>query len=123
MKRDPVGKYILDGHTPVPEPDTLKWARWFEDNGATRHVADTQIAGIRISTVFLALDHSFSDGPPELFETMIFGGKLSEQQRRYTTWGQAAAGHRAMCRRVVRSITENLMTERSNNGASVSVDE
>ena len=27
-----------------------------------------------VSTVFLGLDHSFTSGPPQLYETMVFGG-------------------------------------------------
>lgn len=29
---------------------------------------------VNVSTVFLAIDHAFGDGPPVLYETMIFGG-------------------------------------------------
>lgn len=48
----------------------------------------------RVSTVFLVIDHSFGDGPPVVFETMIFGGRHEGQQWRYVTWDQAADGHR-----------------------------
>ena len=64
-------RYILIGHSPVPEPDLLAWAKWFET--AERRVKLTHVLGlVRVSTVFLALDHSFYDGPPILFETMTF---------------------------------------------------
>jgi hypothetical protein len=49
-----------------------------------------------ISTVFLGLDHNFSaDGPPILFETMVF---LSDKEadgmtKRYATAIEARAGH------------------------------
>lgn len=49
---------------------------------------------ITVSTVFLGLDHSFGEGPPVLFETMVFGGKHNEEQWRYCTWDQAEVGHR-----------------------------
>lgn len=94
-------KYILDGKTPVPA-DLMTWARWMEDNLTTRHVANEKVGGdTRVSTVFLGLDHSFGDdGPPVLFETMVFGGPLDEEQARYHTWEEAEAGHAAMMARV-----------------------
>ena len=47
------------------------------------------------STVFLGLDHRFiDDGPPLLFETMIFGGDGDKDQWRCSTWEQAEAQHR-----------------------------
>lgn len=59
-------------------------------------VAATRVGGIRVSTVFLALDHNFGGkGPPVLFETMIFGarGRWAEFQTRYCTEAEALAGH------------------------------
>lgn len=56
------------------------------------HVGDTTIRGVRISTVFLGVDHGFN-GDPVLFETMIFGGEYDEHQTRYKTWDEAASGH------------------------------
>lgn len=87
------GTYILDGHTPVPVP-LLEWASWF--NVENRRVADDVVGEVRVSTVFLGIDHAFGNGPPLLFETMIFGGEHDEDQRRYSTWGEAAAGHAEM---------------------------
>lgn len=71
--------YVLggpDGHTPIPEEDFLKWGEWLET--AERHVAQTRIGNVWVSTVFLGLDHNFfGEGPPILFETMIFQGKTA----------------------------------------------
>jgi len=84
--------YILSDKIPVPEPDILKWAMWFE--AAPRTVARTEIdTGETVSTVFLGLDHNFFGGPPLLFETMVFGGKHNLYQVRYSTWEQAETGH------------------------------
>ena len=83
-------KYILDGRT--PKPATLEqWARWFET--ADRHVAKDQISDVGISTVFLGINHRFGDGPPLLFETMIFGGPHDQHQTRAATWDEAAQQH------------------------------
>jgi hypothetical protein len=48
---------------------------------------------VTVSTVFLALDHSFGDGPPVLWETMVFGGPADMDQQRYTSREAAEAGH------------------------------
>lgn len=91
-------RYILDGKRAVECPDPITWARWYES--ANRRVALETIDGVRISTVFLALDHSFGEGPPMLFETMVFGGPLDEEQDRCATWEEAEAMHKAMVARV-----------------------
>lgn len=91
--------YVLDGRTPVAEPNLLLWSYWFETN--ERHVARTMVGGYTVSTVFLGLDHSHGWGAPVLFETMIFGadkeaanGDLADYQLRYRTWEEAEEGHR-----------------------------
>jgi len=91
-------KYILDGEKAVPEPDLLKWATWYQT--ADRRVANNKIGEVRVSTVFLAVDHSFGEGPPQLFETLVFDGPLSDEMDRYATWAEAVAGHAKMVERV-----------------------
>lgn len=88
------GRYVLDGHTPVPEPDLFKWGRWLEEARAERRVARDQIGEAEVSTVFLALDHAWTGDVPILFETMVFGGERDGDQARYSTWDEAEAGHR-----------------------------
>lgn len=86
--------YILKDKKPLAV--TLEeWARRFCEDGDDRRVARDELAGgVSVSTVFLGIDHNFSDvGPPVLFETMIFGGPHDEEQWRYTTWNEAVAGH------------------------------
>jgi hypothetical protein len=56
---------------------------------------------IKISTVFLFMDHNHGDGPPVLFETMVFGSNLDEEQERYCTEDEARAGHARMVQRVL----------------------
>ena len=47
-----------------------------------------------VSTVFLGLDHRWEpDGPPVLYETMIFGGEHDGDMDRYCTRDAAEAGH------------------------------
>src|SRR5262245_2117925 len=84
--------YVLDGRTPVPCGDLMEWARWFET--ADRQVAEDEIGEVRVSTVFLGVNHNFRGwGPPILFETMIFGGEHDGYQTRCATWEDAEAQH------------------------------
>ncbi len=93
-------KFILAGRKVVPA-DLNTWARWFEQGPGVRRVGDDTINGVRISTVFLGIDHSWrTDGPPLLFETMVFGGVLHEACERCETYDQAEAQHASMCDRV-----------------------
>ncbi len=49
----------------------------------------------RVSTVFLGLDHQYGDGPPLLFETMVFPKDSYSDLycERYSTYDEAEAGH------------------------------
>lgn len=94
-------RYILVGREPVPCPDLLEWAHWYEQahRDGRLQVARTEI-GDRgcVSTIFLGLDHnylSYADRRPILFETMAFSypdwnGIL---QSRTSTWAEAEADH------------------------------
>ena len=84
--------YVLnDEGAPVTEPDVLKWAKWYET--ADRHVARDTIEEVEISTVFLGVNHAFVDGPPVLYETMIFGGPHDQHEERYHNKVAALVGH------------------------------
>jgi hypothetical protein len=89
--------YILKGREVVP-CDLMTWAKSFETS--ERKVAKTAIGDSSVSTVFLGLNHQWGDGPPLLFETLVFGGPLDGDMERYSTYEQAEAGHAAMCERV-----------------------
>lgn len=83
--------YILVGQSIVPEPDLLVWAEWF---GSTdRVVYQTEVPGGMVSTIFLGLDHQFGQGPPLLFETMVFSDGESADCYRCSTWLEAEAQH------------------------------
>jgi hypothetical protein len=84
-------KYILKGKIPVIEPSLLEWAKWYE--AADRTVKETRVGDAKVSTVFLGLDRQFGDGPPLLFQTMIFDGDRDGEAYRYSTWEEAAVGH------------------------------
>ena len=81
-----------------PISDVLEWARMFGNDAARRVALDQVVCGdelIRVSTVFLGLDHNWGGGPPLIFETMLFGGPepVDGWQYRYSTQEQARAGH------------------------------
>lgn len=84
--------YKLEGKTATPVDNFFEWAKWFET--ADRVVKKTILPdGVKISTVFLGMDHAFMGEKPMLFETMIFGGEHDGFQERYSTWDEAEAGH------------------------------
>jgi len=88
------GKYILKNGEPVQCDSLLTWARWFETADDERRVRSDEIGDVRVSTVFLGLDHNYEeDRPPLLYETMIFGGEHDDYQERYSTRIEAEAGH------------------------------
>jgi hypothetical protein len=95
VKRDRPIYYILaeDGRTPKPV-DSLEEALPFmiEQGGVSVQVAEDRVGDVRVSTIFLGIDGRVS-AEPMLFETMVFGGPLDHERRRYTTWDEAEAGH------------------------------
>lgn len=77
--------YVLDGVTPVPVSEFLE---------RNKRLKIDEVGEVTVSTVFLGVDHNWSDvGPPVLFETMIFGGEHDEYQQRYSSYADALAGH------------------------------
>lgn len=101
--------YILDADNHPMETDLLTWGKWFE-RIENRTVAWTQITSETwVSTVFLGLDHNhFGEGPPILFETMIFGGPEDEYQWRYSSWDDAETGHKAAVRKAREAIGQKV---------------
>jgi hypothetical protein len=91
--------YILDNnHKPVHKP-VLESAKWMEDNPNRKVVGYDELTDlngdeVRVSTVFLGLDHGWSGSKPILWETMIFGGENDQAyQERYASYEQAIEGH------------------------------
>ena len=107
-------KYFIldDEHHVVEEPDLVRWAMWFE-NISNRRVDYTEITSqMNVSTVFLCFDHRYGgDGPPILFETMIFGGPDSIDQAcwRYSSWDDALTGHKAAVRKARKAIGQKVL--------------
>lgn len=73
-------------------------ARWCRDNPDRTRIGDDTLirngAEIRVSTVYLyGLDHQYGDGPPVLWETMVFAHGGDVAMDRYTTFADAEQGH------------------------------
>jgi hypothetical protein len=106
------GHYILDEHdNPQRCDDLYEWGRFMENMDRRRVAQDLDEGNeaketrVRVSTVFLGLDHRhFGKGPPILWETMVFGGVLDHEMQRYTSKEDALRGHQEMCRRVSETI-------------------
>jgi hypothetical protein len=83
-------------------------------------VAQDQVGTAWVSTVWLGINHNWSDGPPIIFETMIFGdyfidGELVDTDcARYSTEEEAIEGHK----RTVSDLQAGRLPwfEESNNG-------
>lgn len=85
--------YDLDGNPTTVE----EWNRLMEDRDSRRIGRDT-VDHYFVSTVWLGIDHNFGDGPPVLWETMIFANgpdplKIDSWCERYSSAQDAREGH------------------------------
>ena len=96
-----------EGKVPKKVSNIKEWGKWMKT--ADRQVARNTINESTISTIFLGIDHRFNSyDAPILFETMIFGGPLDMECRRYSTWDEALIGHQEMIERIKHDArTEN----------------
>lgn len=104
-----MGKYkMVDGK--VVKCKTMReWALSFEEE---RHIGLDDRGDVRISTVFLGIDHGWEpfisadeEYKPVLWETMIFGGACDQEQWRYNSLEKAKEGHKKAVRLV--ELTNN----------------
>ena len=107
------GQYILggeEGHTPIPCYSLFEWGKWMQAH--SRMVAWTGGANKFVSTVFLGLDHRhWGEGPPIVFETMLFLNGSGEDMERYSSWDDAETGHKAFVRRFLIDRKTRVKTE------------
>jgi hypothetical protein len=84
---------------------TISLAEWsvLMGDGEYKRVAETTLPdGKWISTVWLGLDHSFGEGKPLVFETMVFpskGNYCDLDMQRYFTLEEAKEGHEVMVKK------------------------
>ena len=100
--------YILDGKTPVLEPDIIKWAQWYES--ADRVVGrsnfelvrdGTVVASASVETVFSAIDSIGYGGGRAMFETVLVWHGSSRHSNEFRcqsdSWDEAEENHKALC--------------------------
>jgi hypothetical protein len=96
--------YILDDDNNVVEAGVMEWGEWWEANsraGGRRFLARTALEKVWVSTVFLGADHGLGDGPPLIFESMVFplDSVADLDGKRYSTYAEALHGHAALVRK------------------------
>lgn len=66
-----------------------------------------------VSTVWLGVDHNHGDGPPVIFETMVFdeGSNQELLARRYCTEQQAKDGHVIVTMEVAARLTDPVVMD------------
>ena len=88
---------MTDHYNRQGEPTTQ--GEWFktlqQPFEESRRVAQDKRDDVNVSTVFLGSNHNYGEGPPLIFETMIFGGVHDDEQWRYTTEAEALESHKA----------------------------
>ena len=107
-------KYILDKDRNVIPADLLEWGEFLENTHDERIVNRTELNGLRVSTVFLGLDHGYpqwsghtENYKPKIFETMIFNGENPlDYCVRYSTWKEAEEGHQMAIQWVIDGCIE-----------------
>lgn len=97
--------YILDkNRKPVAELDMIEWGKWMTSaNRKVDHTVISDVPPVHVSTVFLGIDHDFSDVEtkhPLIFETMVFGGEFDTKMIRSRSWSDAEVCHKLMCEKI-----------------------
>lgn len=72
-------------------------------------VAQDTIGPYWVSTVWMGIDQGFGNGPPIIFETMVFAVEFFSgiDTRRYSTEEEAIAGHREVVEQVQLLVAAN----------------
>jgi hypothetical protein len=78
-----------------------KWQKEQPEEYAAEHcVAKETVNGLHVSTVCLFIDHSFGQGAPVIYETLVFDWRRGDSTsfseitgERYRTRAEAAEGH------------------------------
>lgn len=87
--------YDRDGQV-IPDDyyNAQKYPRGQAKWGTEQRVGRTNLGDFLVSTVWLfGIDHGHGEGPPLIFETMVFGEPYDQELQRYSTEEQAMRGH------------------------------
>ena len=85
--------YILDENNKPIRSTIVDCGEWLNKNPERKAVKQENVDDVRISTVFLGLDHAWNSDIPVLWETMIFGGEHDQYMDRYSSYEDALEGH------------------------------
>lgn len=91
------------------EGQPITSAQWLALMGRPgyQRVALDEVGEVEVSTVWLGLNHRWADdGPPLIFETMIFGGSQDGAQWRHTSEVEALAAHWLILARMKEEATK-----------------
>lgn len=104
--------YILDENKNVIPATLMEWGCFLEKHRLDRIVSREEINGLRVSTVFIGLDHSWlprdhKDHKPDIFETMVFKNESDIYCERYSTWQEAEYGHKKAVEWVLNGCKED----------------
>ena len=94
--------YLLEDDKPVIVSQERFLKEYYKDR-KKNVIRRTKIKDVKISTVFLGIDHSTDyckNAKPLLFETMVFGGDLDLEMERYETKKEAIIGHKKIVEKV-----------------------
>lgn len=95
--------YILRDKTPVAVSEFSEFLRWMVRNQSACQVARNQVGKSFVSTIFTGSNYnSVAQGPPLVFESMVFGGPMDLMIKRYSTWDQALKGHNDLIKELTR---------------------
>ena len=89
-----VGKNVIKAKPPFRKNKKCKRGPRKQSSSLLTKLNRWRTEEVFVSTVFLGLDHNYhGSGKPILFETMIFGGRYNDFQKRYTSWDDAKKSH------------------------------
>ena len=83
------------------EGKELTLFEWIEKNEDVdyKRIALDKLDKYKVSTVWLGLDHNFSNEKKLIFETMVFKDNDEVDCERYSTEKEAIEGHKAMVKK------------------------
>ena len=92
------------------------WNEHFQDFEYKRIAKDEYGTVGIVSTVWLGMNHAWGDGPPLIFETMVFGvPKWEDYQDRYSTLAEAQEGHKRVVAAIYSGLTADEFWDLPNN--------
>lgn len=84
--------YRLNKDGSVSPCSVEEWAQDFEAERGGKRIRLDDVGRVRVSTIFFGVDTAV-DGPPLVFETMIFGGAHDRWTTKTSTQAEAEQAH------------------------------